>query len=315
MKALKTPSARADRRIPGTSGSRKKTDWRFYAMLALPAVFVFVFSYIPMYGLIMAFQDYNPALGILGSPFVGLKQFRIFFMMPDSSKIIFNTIAIALGKIVLGQFMAILFALLLNEIGHTGYKKFVQTITYFPHFLSWIIIGTVFMDMLSTNGIINQAIKALGGRPIFFLGDNRYFRPTMIVLETWKEFGWGAILYLAAISNINPELYEAATIDGAGRFQKVWHVTLPGIKGIILMLVVLALGGILNAGFEQILVMYNPAVYASGDILDTFIYRQGLLDAQFSLSTAIGLFKSGIGLILMLAANYIATKYSDYRVF
>lgn len=293
----------------------KKTDWRFYAMLLLPAAFVLVFSYIPMYGLLMAFQDYNPALGILKSPFVGLKQFRIFFTMPDSWKIIYNTVSIALGKIALGQFMAISFALLLNEIRHTGYKKIVQTITYFPHFLSWIIIGTVFMDMLSTNGIINQAIMAVGGSPVFFLGDNRYFKPAMVILETWKEFGWGAIMYLAAISNINPELYEAATIDGAGRFKQVWHVTLSGIKGIILMLVVLALGGILNAGFEQILVMYNPAVYASGDILDTFIYRQGLLAAQFSLSTAIGLFKAGIGLVLMLTVNLIATKYSDYRIF
>ena len=171
------------------------------------------------------------------------------------------------------------------------------------------------MDMLSTKGIINQAVQALGGKAIFFLGDNRYFRATMIVLETWKEFGWGAIMYLAAISNINPELYEAASIDGAGRLKQVWHITLPGIKGTILMLAVLALGGVLNAGFEQILVMYNPGVYATGDILDTFIYRQGLLDAQFSLSTAIGLFKSLIGLLLMLLTNFLAVKYSDYRVF
>lgn len=293
----------------------RKTDWRLYFMLMIPAAFLLVFSYVPMYGIIMAFQDYNPALGILESPFVGLKQFRIFFTMPDSTKIIVNTVVIAVGKIIAGQVTAILFALLLNEVGNRRYKKTVQTITYFPHFLSWVIIGTVFMDMLSTKGIINQAVQALGGRAIFFLGDNRYFRATMILLETWKEFGWGAIMYLAAISNINPELYEAASIDGAGRLKQVWHITLPGIKGTILMLAVLALGGVLNAGFEQILVMYNPGVYATGDILDTFIYRQGLLDAQFSLSTAIGLFKSLIGLLLMLLTNFLAVKYSDYRVF
>lgn len=293
----------------------RKTDWRLYLMLLFPAAFVLVFNYVPMYGIVMAFQDYNPGLGIWKSPFVGLKWFRVFFTMPDSMNLIVNTVVIALGKIVLGQAVAIVFALLLNEISNRPYKKAVQTITYFPHFLSWVIIGTVFVDMLSTDGIINQAIKALGGTPVFFLGDNRYFRPVMILLETWKEFGWGAILYLAAISNINPELYEAATIDGAGRFKRVWHVTLPGMKGIILMQAVLALGGILNAGFEQILVMYNPAVYETGDILDTFIYRQGLLDAQFSLSTAIGLFKSVIGLVLMLVTNYLAVRFSDYRIF
>ena len=293
----------------------RKTDWRLYLMLLFPAAFVLVFNYVPMYGIVMAFQDYNPGLGIWKSPFVGLKWFRVFFTMPDSMNLIVNTVVIALGKIVLGQAVAIVFALLLNEISNRPYKKAVQTITYFPHFLSWVIIGTVFVDMLSMDGIINQAIKALGGTPVFFLGDNRYFRPVMILLETWKEFGWGAILYLAAISNINPELYEAATIDGAGRFKRVWHVTLPGMKGIILMQAVLALGGILNAGFEQILVMYNPAVYETGDILDTFIYRQGLLDAQFSLSTAIGLFKSVIGLVLMLVTNYLAVRFSDYRIF
>lgn len=304
---------------PVSQGVRRKrgakTDWRFYVMLLFPAAFLLMFSYVPLYGLVMAFQDYNPALGVLNSPFVGFEQFRTFFQMPDSWKIIRNTVCIALGKIFLGQLTSILFALLLNEVHNKIYKKAVQTVTYFPHFLSWVIIGTVFIDMLSTKGIINQGISALGGKPVFFLGSTGYFQPTVIFLETWKEFGWGAIIYLAAISSISPELYEAATIDGAGRLKQALYITLPGIKGTILMLVVLAMGNVLNAGFEQILVLYNPAVYETADILDTFIYRQGLLDAQFSLSTAIGLLKSVIGMALVIGANFLATKFSEYRIF
>ncbi len=289
--------------------------WQLYAMLLVPFILKIIFDYTPLYGLIMAFQDFNPALSFGGSPFVGFKWFRTAMNMPDFPLIVRNTLVISIGKIICGQVCAILFALLLNELSRKAYKRIVQTISYFPHFLSWVIIGGVFTDMLSIKGIINQAIGLFGGRPIFFLGNDQYFQGTMIALETWKEFGYGAIMYLAAITNINSELYEAATIDGAGRLQQTIHVTLPGISITIVMLAVLSLGGIMNAGFEQILVMYNPAVYRTGDILDTFIYRQGLLDAQYSLSTAIGLFKSVIGLILMLTANGLASKYANYRIF
>lgn len=284
-------------------------------MLLVPAFFVILFNYVPLYGLTIAFQDYDPSKSFVGSVWVGLKWFRLAFGMPDFVLILRNTFVIAVGRIILTQVASIIFALLLNEIHNRFTKRAIQTITYFPHFLSWVIIGGIFTDMLMNKGIINQFLGIFGIQPIFFLGSNQWFQPTMIGLEVWKEFGWGAIIYLAAITSINAELYEAATIDGAGKLKQVWHVTLPGISGIVMMMAVLSIGNVLNAGFEQILVMYNPAVYQTGDILDTFIYRQGLLDAQYSLSTAIGLFKSAISLILTLTANHLATRYTNYRIF
>ena len=292
-----------------------KQKWPLYAMLVIPVFFVILFNYVPLYGVVIAFKNYSPARGFWGSEWVGLKWFETAVNMPDFKFILRNTFVIAVGKIVFGQFFSIIFALLLNEIKNKVYKKTVQTITYFPHFLSWVIIGGIFTDMLLTRGIINQFIGLFGIKPIFFLGSNQWFQPTVIILETWKEFGWGAIIYLAAMTNINPEIYEAAIMDGASLFRRIWNVTLPGISSIIVMLAVLSIGNILNAGFEQILVLYNPAVYQTGDILDTFIYRQGLLQAQYSLSTAIGLFKSIIALTLTLLANFLATKYTDYRIF
>ena len=235
--------------------------------------------------------------------------------MPDFPKIVRNTVVIALGKMIFTQLFAVLFALLINEVRNPLFKRTVQTVTYFPHFLSWVIIGGVFIDMLSTKGMINQAIKALGGRPIFFLGSNQWFQPVMVMLEVWKEFGYGAIIYLAAITSINPELYEAAKIDGASRVGQVWYVTIPGISVTIVMMATLALGGIMNAGFDQIFIMYNASVYETADILDTFIYRQGLVDSQYSLSTALGLFKSLIGATLLIVTNLFATKKFNYRIF
>lgn len=297
------------------AGFHIRRTWQCYLMLALPMAFVLVFNYIPLYGLIIAFQNYNPALGFWGSPFVGLKWFRVVWSLPDFPLIVRNTVAISLGKMAFTQLFSVLFALLINEVRAPAFKRTVQTITYFPHFLSWVIIGGVFTDMLSVKGMVNQLISALGGSPTFFLGSTAWFQPVMVALEVWKEFGYGAIIYLAAITAINPELYEAATIDGAGRVRQTLHVTLPGIAVTIIMMATLALGGIMNAGFEQIFVMYNAAVYSTGDILDTFIYRQGLIDAQYSLSTAMGLFKSLIGAALLVSANVFATRKFSYRIF
>lgn len=307
---------------PSESGFRKfirsfhfRRTWPNYVMLLIPAFFVILFSYVPLYGLIIAFEDYNPGKGFLGSDWVGLKWFRMAMQMPDFPKIVRNTVVIALGKMIFTQLFAVLFALLINEVRNPLFKRTVQTVTYFPHFLSWVIIGGVFIDMLSTKGMINQAIKALGGRPIFFLGSNQWFQPVMVMLELWKEFGYGAIIYLAAITSINPELYEAAKIDGASRVGQVWYVTIPGISVTIVMMATLALGGIMNAGFDQIFIMYNASVYETADILDTFIYRQGLVDSQYSLSTALGLFKSLIGATLLIVTNLFATKKFNYRIF
>ena len=291
------------------------STWQNYLMLAVPAVLVFLFSYIPLFGLLMAFEDYNPAKGFFGSPFVGLKWFRVAMEMPDFWKVVRNTLSISLGKIVFCQLFSIVFAILLNEVRRKGAKRLVQTVTYFPHFISWVVMGGVFTELLANKGMINLLIRLLGGKSIFFLGNYHYFQGTMIALYIWKEFGWGAIVYLAAMTNINPELYEAATVDGANRFKQTWHVTLPGISVTIVMMVVLALGTIMSAGFDQMLIMYNPAVYETGDIIDTFVYRQGLLESQYSMATAIGLFKSVIGAALMIITNVLATRYCDYRIF
>ena len=227
-----------------------------------------------------------------------------------------NTIVIAFWKIVLGLLVPIVFALLLNEIRGRRFKKTVQTIVYLPYFLSWVVLGGIFIDMLSpSTGIVNQIIKAFGGKEIFFLGDNRYFKGTLIATDIWKNFGYGAIVYLAAILGIDSSLYEAAKIDGANRWQQTWHVTLPGMKMIIVLMLVLSLGNVLNAGFDQVFNLYNVSVYESGDILDTFVYRLGLLNAQYGPATAVGLFKSFVSTLFISVSYFLAYKFGDYRIF
>ena len=276
---------------------------------------LFIFNYVPMFGLIIAFQDFQPTKGFLGSPFKGLFWFQYLFSMPDFWRIVGNTFSIAVQKVIYGQLVPILFALLLNDIAKPLFKRSVQTMVYLPHFLSWVIVGTIFIDILATKGIVNRFIGAFGIDPIFFLGSNTFFQGTIIAVDIWKGFGWNSIIYLAALTAINPELYEAAIIDGATRRQRAWHITLTGILPTIILLSTLALGQVLNAGFEQILMMYNPAVYETGDILDTFVFRAGLKEAQFSLATAVGLIKSVSGTMMIVLSYYLVGKFSDYRVF
>jgi putative aldouronate transport system permease protein len=292
-----------------------RSTWMLYAMLIPAVVITILFMYIPSYGVVIAFQDFIPSRGFTGSPWVGLKWFQFVFQMRDFKNIFWNTLIIAVMKMVFLQLVPLAFALFLNELRSGFLKRVVQTFTYLPHFFSWVIVGGIFVELLSTTGVINQALGLLGITPIFFLGNNTWFQPTMVITEVWKEFGWGSILYLAAISGINPELYEAAYLDGAGRFRRMWSITLPCIGTTVVLLLVLNLAGILNAGFEQILNFYNPAVYATGDILDTFVYRMGLQRAQYSLATAVGMFKSVIGLILITSSRYLAYKLANYRVF
>ncbi|WP_442873468.1 ABC transporter permease [Eisenbergiella massiliensis] len=292
-----------------------KANWMLYLMLAPAVIATILFMYVPIYGVVIAFQDYNPAFGFTGSPWVGFKWFRFVFQMPDFKDIMRNTVVIAVGKMFFNQLVPLVFALMLNEVRNKYVKKSVQTLVYMPHFFSWVIVGGIFIDLLSSSGIVNQFLGLFGIASKFFLGSNDYFQGTMIITEVWKEFGWNSILYLAAISGVNPELYEAACLDGAGRFRRIWNVTLPCIKGTIILLVVLNLSNILNAGFDQIFNLYNPAVYRTGDIIDTFVYRMGLEQAQFSLSTAVGLFKSVIGLVLIVISRWVAYKTLDYRIF
>ncbi len=298
------------------SQRRKIKSQSMYHIMMLPGMlFLFVFSYIPMFGIIMAFQDYVPAKGILGSKYVGLKHFKYMFSLPDIGQIFANTMIIAIGKIILGTFMAICFAILLNEIRSKFFKKSVQTIVYLPHFLSWVVLAAVVVNMVNLDGIVNVLLETIGIGKINFLGSNTWFRPMIILTDVWKEFGYNSIVYLAAITAIDPGLHEAAAMDGAGWWKRVWHITLPGMLPIILLMAAMNLTSILSAGFDQIYNLYSPMVYQTGDVLDTYVYRMGLISRQYSFSTAVGLLRSVVGMILMLSANAFAKKFTDSKIF
>jgi len=287
-------------------------------LMILPGfIFILIFSYVPMAGIIIAFQKFIPAKRLFGDQkWIGFDNFKYVMSLPNFDNILWNTFYIASMKVILGLVVPITIALLLNEMKHILLKRSIQTAIYLPHFLSWVVLGGIFIDMLSpTDGLINTFLNKLGLESIFFLGDNKWFPYTMIITDTWKEFGYGTIIYLAALTGINPNLYEAAQIDGANRWKQTIHISIPGIRMVIVLLMVLSLGNLLNAGFDQIFNMYSPMVYESGDILDTFVYRIGLLDAQFGVATAVGLFKSVIALILVSSSYYFAYRFADYRIF
>ncbi|WP_342556344.1 ABC transporter permease subunit [Paenibacillus sp. FSL R7-0652] len=285
-------------------------------MLSPAVLLVLVFVYMPLGGLVMAFQDYKPYLGIMGSEWVGMEHFKFLFEYPDSVQVIWNTLRIAVLKLVFGFISTMGFALLINEVRRKVLRSTVQTFVFLPHFLSWVVLGGIFIELLNPDsGLVNQALQALGLNPIFFLGDNNWFLFTVVSSEVWKEFGYGSIIFLAAIVGINPALYEAAQIDGAGKWKQMLHITLPSLIPTIAVVLTLSLSQILNAGFDQIFNLYNPLVYEKGDIIDTFVYRIGLIDGNYSFSTAIGLFKSIVSLILILGAYRIAYKVADYKIF
>lgn len=294
-----------------------KRELPLHLMLLPGILMVLVFNYTTMAGLVIAFQKFIPSKGLFGrQQWVGLDNFTYVFKLPGFSQALKNTVVIAFWKIVLGLVVPIIFALLLNEIRSRKFKRTVQTIVYLPYFLSWVVLGGIFIDLLSpSTGIVNQLIKTLGGKEIFFLGENRYFKGTLIATDVWKNFGYGAIVYLAAILGIDTNLYEAAQIDGANRFQQTWHITLPGMRMIIVLMLVLSLGNVLNAGFDQVFNLYNVSVYESGDILDTFVYRLGLLNAQYGPATAVGLFKSLVSTLFISVSYFLAYKFGDYRIF
>lgn len=288
----------------------------FFLAMVLPGIlFLLVFSYTPMFGLLMAFQDYVPAKGVFGSEFVGLTHFKYLFTLPDILQVTKNTIFIAFWKIFFNTIIPIVFAILLNEIRLNWLKKSVQTIVYLPHFLSWVILGSVVVSLFNLDGTVNQILASFGLEKLNFLGSNTLFPRLLIGTEVWKEFGYNSIIYLAALTSIDPGLYEAATMDGASWSKKVRHVTLPGMLPFILLMTILALPGILNAGFDQVYNLYSPVVYQSGDIIDTYVYRIGLIGRDYSLGTAVGLIKSIIGLILILASNKLAEKKTNRVMF
>ena len=287
----------------------------FHMMLLAPVVLVFIFHYIPMFGVVISFQDYKPGWGFLGSPWVGFENYKMLAMMPDTLKAVRNTVFIAFMKIIGNLVVPVAFALLLNEIRQKWFKKTAQTITYLPYFLSWVILAGIVTDFLSLNGFVNMIIKAFGGKSIFFLGNKQWFPYVMVITDVWKGFGFNTIVYLAALTGIDETLYEASSIDGAGRWKQTWHITLPGISQFVVLMTILSIGNILNAGFDQIFNLYNPMVYETGDIIDTLVYRMGIVNQSYSLSTAVGLFKSVISLILISTSHKMAGKYANYKVF
>ncbi|WP_274651328.1 ABC transporter permease [Paenibacillus humicola] len=282
-------------------------------LFLLPAfVWYFIFYYIPMYGLTIAFKDFQILDGILGSPWVGFANFERMFQTHEFIRVLRNTLIISGLKLVFVYSSGIVLALLLNELLHDKFKRFVQTVSYLPHFLSWVIIGSIMIELLSpVSGLVNNVIKALGGKPVYFLADPHWFVPVLIASDIWQSVGWGSIIYLAAISGIDPQIYEAATIDGAGRMTKIWRITLPSIANVIVIMMIFNIGSLMNAGFDQIFNLYNPRVYEVGDIIDTYVYRVGLVSMDYSFSTAVGLFKNAIGLALVLLVNRVANRFGQ----
>ncbi|KKC50011.1 MULTISPECIES: sugar ABC transporter permease [unclassified Paenibacillus] len=295
---------------------RKLGHQKHYYLMLLPGmVWLVMFSIVPMFGILMAFQNYNPGAGLFKSQWVGLDNFKYMFQLNDSKTVITNTFIIAVGKIVLNLLIPLIFAILLNEIRSMRYKKLVQTVVYLPHFLSWVILSTIVIGIFGYYGVVNTVAGMFGFDPKLFMADSGIFRQLLIGTDVWKEFGYNSIIYLAALTGINLNLYEAAAIDGANRWQLIRHVTLPALTTTVVLLGVLSLGNVLNAGFDQVYNLYNPLVYSTGDILDTWVYRLGLQNLQYSLATAAGLFKSVISFVLIFISYRLAYRYADYTVF
>lgn len=294
-----------------------KRNWMFHLMIFPTICFLAVFNYAPMVGVVMAFQDFKIWEGITGSRWIGLDNFRFLFSRHDSVQVIKNTVIIASLKIVFNLVTPFTFAILINELRKMLFKRFVQTLVYLPYFLSWVILGGIMLDILSTDGgIVNRILGAtLTIEPIPFLSNGNWFRFTVIVSDVWKEFGFGTVIFLASLANINPSLYEAAEVDGANRWKQTIHITIPSMLPITIVVATLALGNILNAGFDQIFNLYNARVYSKGDIIDTFVYRIGILNGQMGFGTAVGLFKSLISMVLIVTAYRIAYKAANYRIF
>jgi putative aldouronate transport system permease protein len=284
-----------------------------YSMMLPGALYFVIFCYLPMVGLLIAFQDYSIVGGIFHSPWVGFKNFQMAFTSSFFFEVLRNTVLISFFKIVFSFPIPIILALLLYEIrSGSFFKRAFQTVSYLPHFISWVVMAMILKDILSLDsGVVNKMISGVGGKPIYFLGSKQWFRTVLVASEIWKEAGWSSILYIAALTSIDPQLYEAAHIDGANRFRQMLHVTLPGLRSTVTLVLILTLGNILNAGFYQIFTLYNQTVYAVADIIDTWVYRNGIQQMQYGLATAVGLFKSLIGFAFVFGANAIVKRAGE----
>jgi putative aldouronate transport system permease protein len=292
----------------------KRNKWKYLIVLPVVAYFL-IFAYKPMYGIIIAFKDYRPAMGIGGSPWAGLKHFETFFSDVNFWRVLKNTLRISISTIVFGFPAPIILALMINEVKNTKFKKVVQTITYLPHFVAIVIICGMIREFCLSDGLFNVIIEFFGGTPSSLLQKPELFTPIYVLSDIWQGIGWNSIIYLAAISGIDQEQYEAARVDGAGRFKQIIHITLPGIMPTVITLLILRMGSILGVGYEKILLLYNPTTYSTADVISTYVYRTGLIGAQWSYSTAVGLFNSLVNVIVLVAANKISKKFSGSGLF
>ena len=301
--------------------TRKKSrfanvDKSLYLMLIPGAVILLIYNYAPLFGLQIAFKDFSIGRGILASKWVGLENFKFILNYPNFDRVVTNTVMISLLKLSFRFATPIIIALLLNEITNIRFKRVTQTFVYLPHFISWVVVAGILTAILDpSDGILNTIVKAMGGKPIYFLGSAKYFRSVLVLSDIWKEFGYGTIIYMAALTGIDPSLYEAATIDRANRWQKIRYITLPGIVPIMVLISTLSIGGLMSAGFDQIFNLYNPLVYDVGDVLDTFTYRLGIVNTQYDMATAVGMMTQLVSASLVGISYYIAYKYADYRIF
>ncbi|MGG4032955.1 ABC transporter permease subunit [Paenibacillus cisolokensis] len=295
---------------------RFRRNGQLHLMLVPGLAMIALFSYLPMAGLGIAFQDFNPIVGFAGMNWNGWDNFAYMLALPDFAPAVRNTIIISSMKIAAGIAVPVVVALMLNEVRSTLFKRSVQTVIYMPHFFSWVILGGIVIDVLSpSEGLVNTAIRFLGGDAIPFLSSNDWFRYVLVFTDQWKEFGFSTIVYLAALTAIDQGLYEAAVMDGAGRWRQTWHITLPGIRPIVVLMGTLSLGNILNGGFDQVFNLYNPMVYETGDILDTLVYRIGIVQTQYAVAAAIGLIKSVVSLVLIGLGYWLAYRFAKYRIF
>ncbi len=313
--------SRTAKRRPATQKPHTKTPlwkqyWknRYLVLLFIPAIiFYALFAYGPLYGIQIAFKDFIFTRGIWDSPWVGLKHFERLFNLGSFWEVFGNTLIISAYKFIFGFPAPIILALMLNEVSQKRFKKAVQTISYLPHFLSWVVLGGLFMQFLSPSiGPINIFLKSLGIEPIYFLADTKWFRSVLVITSIWKGMGWSSIIYLAALSGVDPTLYEAATMDGVTRLQRIWYITLPSITPVITIQLIFAVQGLVADDFDQVYNLYSPAVYSVGDVLGTYVYRLGMIDMEYSFSTAVGLFRNIISFIFIILANSIAKRVNDY---
>lgn len=290
---------------------------RMFYLLLIPGLLYFVtFKYVPLTGILIAFKDYKILRGFWRSEWVGLENFNYIFSLPDFGQAVINSLLFNLYSLVFGFPVPIILALLLNEIRHMMFKRITQSVLYMPHFLSWVVVGGIFLSILSPGyGVVNQVIKHFGGEPIYFAAELEYIRTLIVGAGIWKGAGWGTIIYLAALTTVDPQLYEAAKVDGANRLMQAWHITIPAILPTATVLLLIQIGNLMDYGFEHVYVFLNPSVYPKADIIETFVYRNGVVGGQYSLATAVGLFQMVIGFILLVAANQAVKRRSEHSLF